>query len=163
MQQLGFVVGQRSEQFCMDALGADDREGREADIVEAVLTVVHRRYGHRSFSAGEDTFHDMADRDSDSVEGSALTSDDLAAGFTDVVFDLFMVELRNQVLIGVSEAVAVLIDRDIGDSREGPRNKGGIAVFAVNIRMNILEVDRVISAILARRRAVSRIVPEPRI
>ena len=69
LQQLALAVIDVRFQLALDALGTDDVEDTEADIVDTKLAVQHGGHGQRAIHAPENAFADVAGGDGDGDVG----------------------------------------------------------------------------------------------
>ena len=85
-------LGQNCGDHALQAALADDGNGGKANVIHTVLAMHQGRYGKRGIYAAEDDLADIHGCTSNSIEGSALALDDLAAGLANVLLDGVVIE-----------------------------------------------------------------------
>ena len=131
--QLAFLLsGEGSGNVAGDAVLANDGNGGEANVVNAVLAVHHGGNGESGLDAAEDNLADIHSCACYGIEGSALASDNLTAGLANVLLNCIVIDG----VLGV-EYLLVVVNVGGADHSLRPRNKGAVTVLAVNVSVTI--------------------------
>ena len=75
-----FFIGQRYIDLVSYTVSANQIQGAQAHIVDAVFAVHHGGNGHRGIDTAENALADVAHRNRNGVEGGAFPGDNPAAG-----------------------------------------------------------------------------------
>ena len=89
-----FFIGKRRVDLTFDTVASDYVERAEADVVDAVFAVHHRRNRKRGVRIGKYRLYDMAYGGRYGIERRALTRNYSRARFADVFFDFGYIDFR---------------------------------------------------------------------
>ena len=106
----------------MKSRTADDGKHRKAYVFNAVFAVRHRGNGERRVGGVIDTVDDVRDRNRYGVKGRPFAFDDLSARASDIGFDFFVNERRDEFVV-VFETGFIFVDGNRRDICKRPRNK----------------------------------------
>ena len=126
----------------MRAIFADDGEQAQANIINAIFAVEHGGNRQSRIDTAEQTFAEVADGHRYGVEGCTLALNNATAGFTNVVFNIVLIEFG--IFDIALRCFAVVLNRYVGDVCDGPRYESGVAVFTENVCVNIFLVNGII-------------------
>jgi len=122
---------------------ADDGKHRKAYVFYAVFAVRHRGNGERRVGGVVDAVDDVRDRNRYGVKGRPFAFDDLSARASDIGFDFFVNERRDEFVV-ILETGFIFVDGNRRDICKRPRNKRRISVFAENVCVYVLLCDVVV-------------------
>ena len=122
---------------------SDDGKHRKAYVFNAVFAVRHSGNGERRVCGVVDAVYDVRDRNRHGIKGSPFALDNLSARASDIGFDFFVNERRDEFIV-VFETGFIFVDGNRRDICKRPRNKRRISVFTENVRVYVLLCDAVV-------------------
>ena len=140
MHSLDFFIRELLSDDRTNAGAVNEREGAETNVADAVFAFVERGDGESGFCSAAERLNDMSRCHTDTVYGAALTSDDLTARLSNVVFYVFSLIIVYEVVGRCNRAVEFR-KRNACDGSGRPGNEGSVTVFTENVCVNLLLID----------------------
>ena len=135
---------ERKHNLAVSTVLTNDVEKAETYVVDAVLTVEHIGNCKCGIDTGKEALADVANGHGNSVVGCALSLDNACTGLSYVLLNVILFKIGVDLVCLREKRVTEVLNGNVRDVGDGPRNKLRFSVLTENICVNVVQADLVV-------------------